>query len=123
MNKKIGLLSLGLLVGCVQGLSGLPKLNHQETIVWHYNCESGKALNVEYAYMGGAYTATIQLPEEGKKVLEQIEPKVFVLEGYRWSSHDGWNFTLSDKDKVLRQQCVAMNAIASDAMTHYGGLF
>ncbi|SUO93065.1 hypothetical protein [Suttonella ornithocola] len=123
MNKKIGLLSLGLLVGCVQGFSGLPKLNNQETIIWHYNCKDGTALNVEYAYMGDTYTATIQLSEEGKKVLEQVEPKVFVLEEYRWSSHDGRNFMLSDKDKVLRQQCVAMNAIASDAMTHYGGSF
>lgn len=125
MNKIIMITVTILLFACGStGFIGIPKLKAGETIIWHYVCEKAQAVNVEYAYMGDNYTATIQFAgNKDKKVLEQMAELSFALgKDWRWYSTDSKYFDLIKEGKSIRTACVAMNEIASDAMVHYSSL-
>lgn len=121
MKNKLLLIGLGIsLAACHSGLGGFantPVLKEGQTIIWHYNCQGGNGLDVEYAQMGGGYSATLILPAEaGKKTLLQQAPNDFRLETYRWQSADGRFFNLSHDGVMIQQQCLGMNIAEPDAI-------
>lgn len=95
------------------GITGLPQLNSGETRIFHYNCAGGEGVDVEYAHMGGSYSATMKI-EEAKKVLTKEADGVFRLDDWRWQSADNHYFNLWQKEQLLRSDCVAMHEAASD---------
>ncbi len=105
-----------LLIGCGShaGFKGIPELLPDNAIIWHYNCEE-VGLNVEYANMGGQYSATINIPELGRRVLyQQGSGNQFVLDTLLWQSSDNRTFVLSDGAETLLAGCLAMNRMATD---------
>lgn len=115
MNKMSAFVLALLLSACggKGGIVGLPQLSAGEVIIRHYNCENAEGMDVEYAQMGGVYSATMKI-HENKKVLNREEDGVFRLENWAWRSEDNHSFTLLEAGQALRLKCVAMNEAAVD---------
>lgn len=115
MNKISAIVLMMLLSACggKGGISGLPQLAAGDVVIRHYNCAAGEGMDVEYADMGGTYSATMKI-NESKRVLSREEDGVFRLMDWAWHSSDNHTFTLLEAGKALRSQCIAMNEASVD---------
>lgn len=119
LNTKLLTIAL-LLAGCgaagYGGLKGTPPLAAGRTIIWHYSCESRNAVDVEYAQMGGSYSATLKLPDGGKRTLLRGGGAYrFSLDELQWASEDGGRyFNLTSAGQPLYTGCQAMGEAESD---------
>jgi len=118
MNKTLTLAAL-LLTACGTPstfLSGIPALNDGDDEFWAYYCDDGAKLQINYANMGGEYSATPKL-KEGKRVLPRRSAYDFDDGEYRWTSNDsGRSFRLSHGDQTVYGQCSARRQLDKDAM-------
>ena len=118
MHKLPALATL-LLAACTSQtafLTGVPELPAGDDIFWAYYCDSGAELQINYANMGGEYSATPKL-KEGKRVLPRRSAYDFYDGEYRWTSNDGGrSFRLSHGDQTVYGQCSARRQLDKDAM-------
>ena len=118
MNKTLTLAAL-LLTACGTPstfLSGIPALNDGDDEFWAYYCDGGAKLQINYANMGGEYSATPKL-KTGKRVLAQRSTYDFSDGEYRWTSDDGGHhFRLMRGEESLYSQCGGRRKIDKDAI-------
>ena len=124
MNKTLTLTTALLLAACANStatfLEGTPSLSDGDNEFWMYYCtdgnDKGQELQVDYANMGGEYSATPKL-KEGKRVLPRRSAYDFDDGEYRWTSNDsGRSFRLSHGDQTVYGQCSARRQLDKDAM-------
>ena len=118
MNKPLALATL-LLAACTSQtafLTGVPELPAGDDIFWAYYCDSGAELQINYANMGGEYSATPKLAS-GKRVLSRQSAYDFSDGEYRWHSDDGGcYFRLSHHDQTEYSHCGARRKLDKDAV-------
>ena len=90
MNKPLALATFFLTACTSQAifLEGVPTLADGDDEFWMYYCDSGAELQMNYANMGGEYSATPKL-KDGKRVLPRRGDYDFNDGEYRWTSDDG----------------------------------
>lgn len=111
--KNSVLLVLAAALGACGGQGNpLPVLDEGAVLAWVYQCEQGR-ITVEYAQMGGEYSATLHLPGEDKttrKVLPRVAEHHFALDHLHWQSADGVTFALRDGDAMPFTTCRSSRA-------------
>ena len=122
MNKT--LTTALLLAACANStatfLEGTPPLADGDNEFWMYYCtdgnDKGQELQVDYANMGGEYSATPKLAG-GKRVLSRQSTYDFSDGEYRWHSDDGGRyFRLSHHDQTEYSHCGARRKLDKDAV-------
>ncbi len=120
MNRLIYIIGLLFILSACHGeekFRNPPVLADGEAVTWHYNCnDRDSGLNVEYANMGGEYSATIIQKEYGKRVLPQIEQGRFSDGDWLWQIDSDNYFTLSQDSKVISHSCRAYNVVRTDGI-------
>ncbi|MDO4642726.1 MAG: hypothetical protein Q4A74_02685 [Cardiobacteriaceae bacterium] len=96
-------------------LKEVPVLAPDDNEFWVYYCDKGIEMQVDYANMGGEYTATLKLPES-KRVLERDHGFEFSDDEYRWQSEDGLFFRLTREENVIYNQCSARRKLDKNAV-------
>lgn len=124
MNKTLTLSTTLLLAACANStatfLEGTPSLSDGDNEFWMYYCtdgnDKGQELQVDYANMGGEYSATPKLAS-GKRVLSRQSAYDFSDGEYRWYSDDGGRyFRLSHHDQTEYSHCGARRKLDKDAV-------
>ena len=123
MNKTLTLTTALLLTACgstATFLEGTPPLSDGDNEFWMYYCtdgnDKGQELQVDYANMGGEYSATPKLAS-GKRVLTRQSAYDFSDGEYRWYSDDGGRyFRLSHHDQTEYSHCGARRKLDKDAV-------
>ena len=123
MHKTLTLTAALLLTACgstATFLEGTPPLNDGDNEFWMYYCtdgnDKGQELQVDYANMGGEYSATPKLAS-GKRVLSRQSAYDFSDGEYRWHSDDGGRyFHLSHHDQTEYSHCGARRKLDKDAV-------
>lgn len=124
MNKTLTLTTALFLTACANStatfLEGTPSLNDGDNEFWMYYCtdgnDKGQELQVDYANMGGEYSATPKLAG-GKRVLTRRSAYDFSDDEYRWHSDDGGRyFRLSHHDQTEYSHCGARRKLDKDAV-------
>ena len=124
MNKTLPPPTAMLLTACANStatfLEGTPSLNDGDNEFWMYYCtdgnDKGQELQVDYANMGGEYSATPKLAG-GKRVLSRQSTYDFSDGEYRWHSDDGGRyFRLSQHDQTEYSHCGARRKLDKDAV-------
>ena len=124
MNKTLTLTTALLLAACANStatfLEGIPPLADGDNEFWMYYCtdgnDKGQELQVDYANMGGEYSATPKLAS-GKRVLSRQSAYDFSDGEYRWHSDDGGRyFRLSHHDQTEYSHCGARRKLDKDAV-------
>ena len=124
MNKTLTLSTTLLLAACANStatfLEGIPPLADGDNEFWMYYCtdgnDKGQELQVDYANMGGEYSATPKLAS-GKRVLSRQSAYDFSDGEYRWHSDDGGRyFRLSHHDQTEYSHCGARRKLDKDAV-------
>lgn len=123
MNKTLTLTTALLLAACgttAAFLEGTPPLADGDNEFWMYYCtdgnDKGQELQVDYANMGGEYSATPKLAS-GKRVLTRRSAYDFSDGEYRWHSDDGGRyFRLSHHDQAEYSHCGARRKLDKDAV-------
>ena len=123
MNKTLTLTTALLLTACgstATFLEGTPPLSDGDNEFWMYYCtdgnDKGQELQVDYANMGGEYSATPKLAS-GKRVLSRQSAYDFSDGEYRWHSDDGGRyFRLSHHDQTEYSHCGARRKLDKDAV-------
>lgn len=105
ITKPAALAMILCLAACTKGGQSTPQFTRdgmQQTL--SYRCAQGR-LDVEYARMGGADSATLML-EDGHKVLTRSQTHRFELEDWQWQgAQDGREYTLLRDGQVVFDQC------------------
>ena len=118
MHKLPALATL-LLAACTSQtafLTGVPELPAGDDIFWAYYCDSGAELQINYANMGGEYSATPKL-KDGKRVLPRRSDYDFSDGEYRWTSDDGGRyFRLSHGEQTVYGQCSGRRQLDKNAV-------
>ena len=122
MNKPLALATFFLTACTSQAifLEGVPTLADGDDEFWMYYCtdgnDKGQELQVDYANMGGEYSATPKLGS-GKRVLSRQSAYDFSDGEYRWHSDDGGRyFRLSHHDQTEYSHCGARRKLDKDAV-------
>ena len=118
MNKPLALVAAFLAACTTQAtfLEGVPALAAGDDTFWVYYCDSGAELQMNYANMGGEYSATPKLAG-GKRVLSRQSTYDFSDGEYRWHSDDGGRyFRLSQHDQTEYSHCGARRKLDKDAV-------
>ncbi len=123
MNQTLTLSTALLLTACgstATFLEGTPSLSDGDNEFWMYYCtdsnDKGQELQVDYANMGGEYSATPKLAG-GKRVLSRQSAYDFSDGEYRWHSDDGGRyFRLSHHDQTEYSHCGARRKLDKDAV-------
>ena len=123
MNKTLTLTTALLLTACGSTATfreGTPPLADGDNEFWMYYCtdgsDKGQELQVDYANMGGEYSATPKLAS-GKRVLSRQSAYDFSDGEYRWHSDDGGRyFRLSHHDQTEYSHCGARRKLDKDAV-------
>jgi len=124
MNKTLTLTTALLLAACANSTAtpreAPPPLADGDNEFWMYYCtdgnDKGQELQVDYANMGGEYSATPKLAS-GKRVLSRQSAYDFSDGEYRWHSDDGGRyFRLSHHDQTEYSHCGARRKLDKDAV-------
>lgn len=84
-----------------------PVLQANEMVQWNYNCKKGKSVLVEYAMMGGEYSATIERDDRSKQVLPRLADGGFGNGQWQWLQIDKQGFNLIVEGEVVNSNCKA----------------
>ena len=123
MHKTLSLTAALFLAACgstATFLTGTPQLADGDNEFWMYYCtdgnDKGRELQVDYANMGGEYSATPKIDGQ-KRVLQRQSAYDFGDGEYRWRSDNGGHyFRLSHHDTTLYDQCGARRKLDKDAV-------
>lgn len=103
--KPVALAVILCLAACTTGEQPTPQFTRdgmRQTL--SYRCAQGR-LDVEYARMGGADSATLAL-EDGRKVLTRSQAHRFELEDWQWQgAPDGREYALLRDGQVVFDRC------------------
>lgn len=107
MKTLLLMIAAVCLTACGGRGNPVPVLDEGALLAWVYQCDNGR-ITVEYAQMGGQYSATLHLPGEqqgARKVLPRVAEHDFALDALHWQSADGIVFALRDGEQNVLRNC------------------
>lgn len=118
MNKNILLAVLPLMIAAcasTDSCCNIPSLLDGESKRLHYLCQEGGSLQIEYAFMGGQYSATI-IESDSKRVLPQSAANHFTDQQWQWQASEQ-GFNLSKSAEITNYGCKAYGEVDQRGIT------